>query len=119
MQNIITTIIILLGINHAMANTYQHCQTLHGELEFIVPLNAQHLFIAPHSLTSSQRQIASLKKQPREDVKGLETLQFTSLKSEHSWSQHNLSFKSDFHNYLEVALNDGKTHTFSLKCTQF
>lgn len=103
--------------SYAMASTtYTHCQSLYSEVEFIVPTGSKHLFFAPHSLSSNQRQIASLKPGEKSDVTQWETLQFATLKNKNLWSQKNLSFKSDFKNYLEVSMQDGKTHTFSLKC---
>jgi hypothetical protein len=119
MKNVLKLALVIMSFNYAMGNTYKHCQTLHGELEFIHPLKSSHLFIAPHSLSSNQRQIASLKALSKSDVAQWETLHFKSQKSENLWSQKNLNFKSDFKNYIEVSLNDGKTHTFSLSCTEF
>jgi len=119
MKNVLKAVLIFMSFNYVMGNTYKHCQTLHGELEFIHPIKSSHIFIAPHSLTSNQRQIASLKAQEKNDVIQWETLHFKSHKSEYLWSQKNLNFKSNFTNYIEISLNDGKTHTFSLSCTEF
>ena len=118
MKNVLLLVFLFTGLNQAIADSYKHCQTLNGELEFILPLGNNHLFLAPHSLISSQRQIASLKSKEQSDVTNWETVHYKSLKNQNLWSQQNVSFKSDFDQYLEVSLNDGKTHTYSLKCTK-
>lgn len=99
------------------SSTYIHCQSLYGEIEFLAPKGSKHLFLAPHSLISNQRQIASLKSGSKADITQWETLHYTSLNNKNLWSQKSLSFKSDFNKYVEVSLQDGKTHTFSLKCS--
>ncbi len=119
MKYVLSFIVLILGSTQVMANSYKHCQTSNGELEFILPVGAKHLFMAPHSLISNQRQIASLKASAKDDVTQWETLHFKVQKNHNIWSQQNLNFSSNFSDYLEVALNDGKTHTFSIKCTQF
>lgn len=118
MKILLTFALATLTVLSAHAQSYQHCQTLHGDLEFILPVGESHLFLAPHSLSSNQRQIASLKNSEKSDVTEWETLHYTKDKKNNLWSQKNLNFKSDFKSFIEVSLNDGKTHTYSIKCAK-
>lgn len=118
MKNVLLSVFLLTVLSNAMADTYKHCQTLRGELEFMLPLGSNHLFLAPHSLISSQREIASLNAGEPSDVTKWQTVHYKALKNHNIWSQQNVSFKSDFDNYIEVSLQDGKTLTYSLKCTK-
>ncbi len=118
MKKLLTFTLAFLSIMSVQAQSYKHCQTLHGDLEFILPVGENHLFLAPHSLSSNQRQIASLKTGEKANVTDWETLHYKNDKKHNLWSQKNLSFKSDFKSFVEVSLNDGKTHTYSIKCSK-
>lgn len=118
MKLLLSALITFLSINGIYAQSYKHCQTLHGDLEFILPEGEKHLFLAPHSLISNQRQIASLNSGDKSDVTKWETFHYKKTNEHNIWSQKNLNFKSDFNKFIEVSLNDGKTHTYSLKCTK-
>ena len=112
------TLIALFIVQASFASTYKYCQTQYGELEFVLPLKSKHLFLAPHSLSSSQRQLASLKSGNKNDMSQWETIHFKKENNFQSWTQQNLAFKSDFKKYIEVYSQEGKSHTYSLTCNE-
>lgn len=118
MKVILSILTLTLSISTVWSQSYQHCQSLHGDLELILPVGEKHLFLAPHSLSSNQRQLASLKTGEKSSVTNWETIHFKSDKNLNFWSQKNLNFKSDFKSFVEVSMNEGKTHTYSIKCAK-
>jgi hypothetical protein len=118
MKNLMILSLTLLCLQVTYAQNYQHCQTRNGELEFILPIGEKHLFLAPHSLSSNQRQLASLKTGEKANVTDWETLHYKNDKKFNHFSQKNLNFKSDFNSFIEISMNDGKAHTYSIKCAK-
>lgn len=111
-------VLALISTVSAFSANYKYCQTQYGEIEIIIPAGSNHLFLAPHSLLSNQRQIASLKSGEKADLTQWETLHYKKESEKKFWSQKSLNFKSDFNKYIEISMNDGKTHTFSLSCSK-